>query len=60
MGWNNECELAKGYLSEYDRGYQNGSKETVEKILKIIKSTNFTKEYLCELIIQIFGVEIKE
>ena len=33
MEWSRECELAKGYLSEYDKGYQNGSKETTKKIL---------------------------
>lgn len=33
MDWNRECELAKGYISEYDRGYQDGVKETAEKLL---------------------------
>ena len=31
MDWNRECGLAKGYISEYDKGYQDGSKETAEK-----------------------------
>ena len=36
MDWNRECELLKGYLSEYNKGYQDGSKETVEKIYNTI------------------------
>lgn len=37
MYWNRECGLAKGYISEYDRGYQDGSKETAEKCHSILE-----------------------
>ena len=36
MDWNRECELVKGYISEYDRGYQDGSKETAEKYFNAV------------------------
>ena len=36
MDWNTEISLAKGYISEYNRGYQDGSKETAEKMYNTI------------------------
>ena len=53
MGWNTELskspqtesEFAKGYLSEYDRGYQDGCKETAERDFNtIIKALEERKD----------------
>ena len=59
MDWNRECELLKGYLSEYDKGYQDGSKETAEKILTKLQPYIGGWVLFKELVKQ-FGVEIKE
>ena len=64
MEWNRECELLKGFLSEYDKGYLDGKKETAEKIYNFAKDfftwdeEGFVRE-LAEYI-ENFGVKIKE
>lgn len=37
MNWNTKCSLVVGCISEYDKGYQDGSKETVKRIIAKIK-----------------------
>jgi hypothetical protein len=37
MGWNLKRSPVEGCLSEYDKGYRDGSKETAEKILRKLK-----------------------
>lgn len=58
MDWNRECGLAKGYLSEYDKGYQDGRKETAEKIYRELcgHGTTYVKKWIKKQ----YGVEIKE
>jgi hypothetical protein len=31
-----ESEFMKGYISEYNRGYQDGTKQTVEKFVNLL------------------------
>ena len=58
MDWNTKISLAKGYISEYDKGYQDGSKETAEKILQ--EGGRNISRSLRDWIIEQFGAEIKE
>ena len=72
--WNRECELLKGYLTEYDKGYQDGRKETAEfwydkidtTLLVLWKANCITAEQYNAWIVTFngfakhFGVEIKE
>ena len=66
MDWNRECELLKGYLSEYDRGYQDGSKETAEKTLTMVskafeeKTDEDSVSSVLDAIAKQLGVKIKE
>ena len=56
MGWvtelgkspQKENEFMKGYLSEYDRGYQDGSKETVEKFVNLLTNNGERQTLLIE------------
>ena len=61
MDWNKECGFLKGYLSEYDKGYQDGRKETAEKILKWFKE-NYSGSmlFINSFFKEQFGVEIEE
>lgn len=72
MDWSRECEAAKGYLSEYDKGYQDGSRETAEKILQEFANIKVNGSSLGDYIVAVkvvnkidelskqFNIKIKE